>query len=286
MSGSTTATGGVVSLNAGGEIRGTGRVSLPALQDAAGAGLTFNAGGNVLINLATGAEAAVGDLGPGISGITTGGSVEIANFGVALSTLTANGIRATAGIELRGGLGNLILNGQVFDTGGEVILRSGEATAGIIIPNSSTRLFPKVVSPGTITFDGVVTLNAYDETLLAETGLTVISGDGINFFQAINDGSISVGDVPATATKTILPTENEQLLLVSRGGVTLFQPEAFVGTARAITSDQATIQYLSLGPLLTFRQEGEVYPSKAKELPLSLQFPQRSGIWIVPISIL
>jgi filamentous hemagglutinin family protein len=255
VAGATTATGGVVSLNAGGEIRGTGRVSLPALQDAAGAGLTFNAGGNVLINLATGAEAAVGDLGPGISGITTGGSVEIANFGVALSTLTANSIRATAGIELIGGLGNLILNGQVFDTGGEVILRSGEATAGIIIPNSSTRLFPKVVSPGTITFDGVVTLNAFDATDLAETGLTVISGNGINFGQSVNDGSISDGDDPASSTKAIPPTGNEQLLL-RNSGVTLFEPNAFVGTARAITSNQATIQYLSLGPLLSFRQEG------------------------------
>jgi filamentous hemagglutinin family protein len=247
---------GFVILNAGQGISGQGLISLPALQLAADAALGFTAGGDVFLNVSTDAELAVGDLGPAIGGTTTGGSVEIRNLGPALSTLTASGVRATAGIELIGGLGNLILNGQVFDTGGEVILRSGEATAGIIIPNSTTRLFPKVVSPGTITFDGVVTLNAFDAADLAETGLTVISGNGINFFQSVNDGSISVGDVPATSTKTIAPTLNEQLLLINNNGVTSFQPEAFVGTARAVTTDQVLIQYLSLGPLLSFRQEG------------------------------
>jgi hypothetical protein len=194
--------------------------------------------------------------GTAINGSSSGGSVTVANFGPVLSTLTAGLIRATAGIELNGRNGNLILVGQAFDTGGDVILRSFEQEAGIIIPNSSSTLFPKVVSPGNITFDGVVTLNAYNATILQETGLTVIQGNGINFFQAINDGSISAGNVPAASVKAIAPTLNEQLLLINDGGVTAFQPEAFVGTARAITSNQTTIQYLSLGPLKSFRQEG------------------------------
>ncbi|NBO46686.1 MAG: hypothetical protein EBU85_06740, partial [Actinobacteria bacterium] len=260
VSSATTLVGpGQVSLNAStGISRGSGGViTLPAFQTANSAALTFKTGGDVTITVATGAEGAVGDPGPAIAGESTSGKVTLRNVGPALSTLDLYGIKTTAGFELAGGLGTTILTGQIFDTGGsQSYIRSGEVSAGIIVPYSSSRLFPKVVSPGAVTFDGVVTLNAYDARYLQETGLTVISANGINFFQAINDGSISVGDDPATSTKDIAPTLHEQLLLINNGGVTAFQPEAFVGTARAITSDQATIQYLSLGPLLSFRQEG------------------------------
>ncbi len=266
VSSATTLVGpGQVSLNAStGISRGSGGViTLPAFQTANFAALSFNTGGDVSIVVATGAELAVGDPGPAISGVSTSGKVTLRNVGLALSTLDLHGIQTTAGFDLSGGLGTTILTGQIFDTGGsDSYIRSGEVTAGIIVPNSTTRLFPKVVSPGSITFAGVVTLNAYDATNLRETGLTVIQGDGINFFQAINDGSIAVDPnfllplspgVPP-GVKVIQPTQNEQLLLLN-AGVTAFQPEAFVGTARAITSNQATIKYLSLGPLLSFRQE-------------------------------
>jgi filamentous hemagglutinin family protein len=259
VSSATTAAGpGIVSINAStGILRESGGViTLPALRTASGSSFTFKSGGDITIDVSTGAELVVGNPGPKISGNSTSGEVTLSNVGPVLSTLDIIEMKTTAGFELIGGLGTVILTGQIFDTEGtDSYIRSGEETAGIIIPNSTTRLFPKVVSPGTITFDGVVTLNAYDAASLSETGLTVISGSGINFFKSINDGSISEGDVPAASTKTIAPTLNEQLLLLN-DGLTAFQPEAFVGTARAITSNQVTIQYLSLGPLSSFRQEG------------------------------
>jgi trimeric autotransporter adhesin len=271
VSGATGANVGGVTIDATGAVSGSAAISLAqfynpttGLADAIDGGLVIRSGGSVQafietpVSFDTSSGSAVWNpllAGPPIA-VNAAGDVSLVNQALVGSTLTVgsfggtSGVTSTGSVVLNAGAGNLIL-GRNSVSGTTFIGRSTEATSGIIFAAASSRLGPAVDTTGAQVYNGVVTLNA--------SGLTVLSGDGIDFRNTINDGSINttasglVADDPVAVTKHILPTGSEELILLNTGA-TNFQD--LVGTALVPGTLGVDLDYLSLGPLASFTQEG------------------------------
>ena len=271
VSGATGTGVGGVTIDATGDVSGTGAIYLAeyydpttGLENAIDGGLVIRSTGgdvqafiNAPISFDTSSDSAVWDpllAGPPIA-VEAAGNVTLVNQGLEGSALRlgsfggTSGVTTTGDVTLSAGAGNLILGPNSVDAG-TFVGRSSETTSGIIFANASTKTSSAVFTTGKQTYNGVVTLNA--------SGSTVLYGVGIDFLGTINDGSINTeasGSTPGTpvaVTKHILPTGSEELVLLNTGE-TKFQD--FVGTA-LVPATTGNLQYLSLGPLASFTQEG------------------------------
>jgi filamentous hemagglutinin family protein len=274
VSGATGAGVGGVTIDATRDVSGTGEISLAEYYDPTTGIANAIDGGLVIRSTGGGVQAFINTpvsfdqtlpsdiwnprlAGPPIA-VSASGVVNLVNQGVAGSTLTVGsfggtgGITSTGAVTLAAGDGNLILGlGANTVSGASFSGSSSETTSGIIFAEVSSRLNPVVNTTGRQNYNGVVTLNT--------GGLTVLSGDGLNFNGTINDGSINTtasGLTPGTAVgdtdKHIATTGSESLLLLNTG-VTRFQD--LVGTA-LVAATTGNLAYLSLGPLANFAQDG------------------------------